>query len=527
MTDIWTADAISTLITSVLRHPDPATAQAMRARIATVLHTLGHPYPEVGEEKIVDAVLESLDKALVEPDSSRVWLLLAILSARLPEQAAVEDATRTAKLDGPLALAAQVLTAAVASQNGEPWQRVEVVSSTVVVDLHHTARTVFATGIQRVARESARRWCRDHELVPIGWTTGYRSLRRLSHNEIARATGAAEAPVAQVTGASPPSIETASEVLVPWLCSYLVPELLAEPERARAFQALVRHSGCTVGMLGFDCVPLTTAETTADVMGSGFPLMLSAATYARRIAAISHGAAREYQGWAGMLAGRDLPGPQVRAVSLPIQAAPAPEPSVQQELTDQVRWQFMLPATPMVLVVGSHEPRKNHLAILHAAELLWRDGLNFSLVFVGGNAWNSERFSARMAELQEQQRPVHSLTAISDEVLWTAYRAARCTVFPSLNEGFGLPVAESLACGTPVITSGFGSMLEIAGAGGALLIDPRSDAELTSALRQLLTDDDLHTRLSAQALALPVRTWDTYAEQSWQYLVYGNEPDGV
>jgi glycosyltransferase involved in cell wall biosynthesis len=92
-------------------------------------------------------------------------------------------------------------------------------------------------------------------------------------------------------------------------------------------------------------------------------------------------------------------------------------------------------------------------------------------------------------------------------------------IFPSLNEGFGLPVAESLASGTPVITSDHGSMREIAVAGGALLVDPRDDLDITGALRALLTDDELHARLSAQARALPHRSWDSYAAELWQYLV--------
>ena len=69
---------------------------------------------------------------------------------------------------------------------------------------------------------------------------------------------------------------------------------------------------------------------------------------------------------------------------------------------------------------------------------------------------------------------------------------ARFTVFPSLNEGFGLPLAESLACGTPAVTSDFGSMREIVdGGGGALLVDPRDDHSVADGMRSLLTDDGL------------------------------------
>lgn len=65
----------------------------------------------------------------------------------------------------------------------------------------------------------------------------------------------------------------------------------------------------------------------------------------------------------------------------------------------------------------------------------------------------------RLAELQAGHRPVQAITALSDDLLWAAYRLARFTLLPSFNESFGLPVAESLASGTtPVVTSDFGSM---------------------------------------------------------------------
>jgi len=116
---------------------------------------------------------------------------------------------------------------------------------------------------------------------------------------------------------------------------------------------------------------------------------------------------------------------------------------------------------------------------------------------------------------------VQLITALPDDLLWAAYRLARCMVFPSLNEGFGLPVAEALAIGTPVITSDFGSMREIAAEGGALLVDPRDDADLRQAMRILICDDDVHARLSQEAAMRSTRTWEQYAADTWAYLVDG------
>ena len=98
------------------------------------------------------------------------------------------------------------------------------------------------------------------------------------------------------------------------------------------------------------------------------------------------------------------------------------------------------------------------------------------------------------------------LPNVGEAELWSLYRTASFTVFPSLTEGFGLPIAESLICGTPVITSNYGAMAEAARAGGALLVDPRNVGEITDAMRRLLTDAEQLRQLADEAQG---RTWPT------------------
>jgi glycosyltransferase involved in cell wall biosynthesis len=90
-------------------------------------------------------------------------------------------------------------------------------------------------------------------------------------------------------------------------------------------------------------------------------------------------------------------------------------------------------------------------------------------------------------------------------------KAARAVLFPSLYEGFGLPILEAMACGTPVMTSNTGAMKEIAQPGTAMLIDPLSIPEMTQAIERLASDDDLCARLSAAGLARAKDFgWDRY-----------------
>jgi glycosyltransferase involved in cell wall biosynthesis len=479
----------------------------MKSRVSTLLSALGTPAPSLGTSPSV-----SIEAALGGARAEEVWLALAVITGRLPDTPTVMRTLRSLRLDGPVPALLASLKASGALDL-PAWSPVEVVTEGVLIDVSHTSRVPIATGIQRVVRESIKRWQRDHSPTFVGWTYGYRALRRLNATERDRAVNGFRESAAPLW-----MWERFDHgpVLVPWRCTFVVPELPAEMDRTPRLQALATFSGCRTGLIGFDCVPMTDAETVADGMAGGFSRYLAAAAHVDRITTISSSSETEYGGWKAMLAGAGQIGPDIRAIPLPVEA-PQPSEDALRQAQDLLR----VGSLPIVLAVGSHEPRKNHLALLHAAELLWREGLLFTLTFVGGNAWNSDRFHARLQQLQARNRPVQAMLALTDDLLWASYRLSFCTVFTSLHEGFGLPVAESLASGTPVITSDFGSMREIAGAGGALLVDPRDDRAIATALRRMLEEPGLREKLAAEAAGLPQRTWDEYASEAWSYLVDG------
>ena len=149
--------------------------------------------------------------------------------------------------------------------------------------------------------------------------------------------------------------------------------------------------------------------------------------------------------------------------------------------------------------------------------------MSFRLLVIGGGGWRTE-FEALVNRLKTRGRDVDVAVQVSDHELREAYRRARFTVLASLHEGYGLPVAESLAYGVPALTTSYGSTAEIAADGGALLVDPRDDDALVRELRRMVTDDALVADLRADALARPVRTWDDYAAELWQTLATGSVP---
>jgi glycosyltransferase involved in cell wall biosynthesis len=494
----------------VIEHGPAAQRAVIRDRIEALLSVLNRPVR--GESSTV--LLNTLMVALADLGPDEAWLAISVLTARLPDVATVHRTVRTARLDGTLVALFDALHQSGQLETVE-WPAVEVVVDGVLVDLHHTAQSQFSTGIQRVARETARHWTRQHGAILVGWTSDYGCFRRLSAAEVNAAFG-------KGANAKPSTGAVSDPVIVPWKCTHLVAELPVEPHRTSVYQSFVAFSRSITGLVGHDCVPLMAAEATAEGMPIGFANYLAVAANADRIAVTCEAAGLEFRGWRTMLRSAGKSGPTIRCIPLAVHADD-PTDDALREAGDLLG----VGSLPIVLSVGSHEPRKNHLALLHAAEVLWREGLLFSLVFVGGNSWNSGEFDAQVRLLQGNNRPVQTILALSEDLLWAAYRLAYCTVFPSLHEGFGLPVAESLASGTPVITSNFGSMREICSRGGALLVDPRNDQELTDALRRLLLSGSLRNELAAEASRVRRRSWAEYAAAVWAYLVEGADPDAL
>lgn len=436
-----------------------------------------------------------------DPSAEDIWLGVAVLAKSLPTEREVIAGLRRVRREG----ARKFVDAALAygRRQGRRRRRVEIARDAVIVDVRHTAETELATGIQRVARETITRWHRDHDIVLTTWTADATALRRLRPDEEATALHGAHPRHAS-------SRDADLRVVVPVGGWFILPELAAESWRTDRIAALARFTSVRTSVIGFDCVPLTSADTVGAGMSAAFMRNLNAVSWMDHVVAISKAAESEYRGWRRMLAARGQSGPAIDSVLLAAEAR-APDSAADERFLDLVG-----PGdAPLVVVVGSHEPRKNHGAVLQAADLLWREGHQFRLLFIGGNSWNSLGFVDRVKRMQADGLPVVALSSVTDEVIWAAYRSARFTMFPSLNEGFGLPIVESVACGTPVITSGFGSMREVGEGIGALFVDPRDDDSVTDGMRRLLSDDAEFERLRAEAAAYRPRSWDDYARDTW------------
>jgi len=143
-----------------------------------------------------------------------------------------------------------------------------------------------------------------------------------------------------------------------------------------------------------------------------------------------------------------------------------------------------------VITVGNIEPRKNQVRLVDAFCALPRELTDpLTLVLVGAGAWNEALIHARVdSALAAGFKVKLLLGSVSDDDLPALYSGARCSVFISVYEGFGMPPLESMACQTPVVSSSRSVMPEVAG-GAALLVDPLDPASITAGLEQMLRLD--------------------------------------
>lgn len=171
---------------------------------------------------------------------------------------------------------------------------------------------------------------------------------------------------------------------------------------------------------------------------------------------------------------------------------------------------------PYVLYVGTLEPRKNLVRLLEAyASLRHSKRSPHSLVLVGSRGWKEQPIFAAVERLQIRDA-VHFIGHVPLDHLVALYNAATVLAFPSLYEGFGLPIVEAMACGTPVVTSPCGSLREIAG-DAAELIDPLDVGSIADGLYHVACNPDHAAMLRSRGLDRASQfTWTEAARQTRQ-----------
>lgn len=277
-----------------------------------------------------------------------------------------------------------------------------------------------------------------------------------------------------------------------WL---LTSEVFAEAERP-GWGEFIRSGRVRTAAIFHDAIPLKFPQITWPQSVARHPAYLKMLGSFDRVWAVSEASRAELTGfwrWQGL---EKLPPVAVLALGADFDGTP------------RVTRRDPPPAVPRLLCVGILEPRKNQQLLLDVGEELWTEGLRFELHLVG--RVNPHFGAPIVARIRSRRRKFPNLRyheAADDGELAQLYATARASVFPTLAEGCGLPLLESLWQGVPCVCSDLPVLRENADGGGCLPVAADDRAAWAFTLRRVLLDDALQARLAAEAVARPLPDW--------------------
>ncbi len=345
---------------------------------------------------------------------------------------------------------------------------------------HTTSRQPFETGIQRVTRRLAPALgLNGFDVVPVGRHEGSGLIEILG-----RGTAAFEA-ARQASGRSP---------------ILFIPELTADLVARGADPASM---GSAYGMrtltLVHDLIPMKLRDHYSAPAVAVFTAYYESLARNDAVLVTTHGVADELRRF---LEDRVLRVPPITVVPLPaqfgdharvVEAAPGRREGEPLRLVSVVSW----------------ERRKNLLRLIRAVMAAQRDAA-IELTVVGRRGLEPA-YDAEVDALLATAPGITVTGRLPDDALVARIAASHATVYPSWEEGFGLPVGESLWLGRPCLCHNASSLAEIAPGGGTLMIDMLEDEAIAGALIAMATQPTLLTRLADEAIRRPLASWHDYA----------------
>ncbi len=342
----------------------------------------------------------------------------------------------------------------------------------ILFDVTKTRSTRHRSGLTRVG--GRLRECLGAAAAEVVWDEG---LRRVSDGN----------PVARRAG--------------DW---FLTAELFSEAERP-GISAFLADRHCRTAAIFHDAIPLKLPHITWPQSVARHPGYMKLLASFDRVWAVSAASREELLGfwrWQGLAR---VPPVEVLTLGADFNGEP------------RARLSELAPSTPSsgaprLLCLGIVEPRKNQSFLLDVCGELWAEGREFTLEVVGRvNPHFGAPIAARLKQLA-RTRPVHFHEAASDAAVAQLYRAARATALPTMAEGCGLPLLESLWRGVPCVCSDLPSLRENAAGGGCLVVTCNDRPAWKSALHAVITDDALHAKLACEATSRPLPTWAEAAQ---------------
>ncbi len=280
---------------------------------------------------------------------------------------------------------------------------------------------------------------------------------------------------------------------------FLTAELFCEEERP-GFWEFLRKPPCRLAAIFHDAIPLKRPDITWPQSVSRHPEYMKMLASFDRVFAVSEASRVELEGfwrWQGVRKKA-----AVEVIALGADGAGAPRRTVPCE-----------PARPSLLCVGIIEPRKNQAFLVDVCESLWAEGLDFDLHLVGRvNPHFGRPIEALIRRVAEARRGLRYHGAADDARVAELYAGATALVFPTVAEGCGLPLLESLWQGVPCVCSDLPVLRENADGGGCLPVAVTDTAAWRVALREIIRDRTLRAMLAGAACTRPLPTWSGATE---------------
>lgn len=557
--------------------PTSASCTSIDQRYAVICEALLFSRP-AGDNQYADLIIHMKEHAFTR---ERIILVLhQLFFARLPKQDEIETLIFYLDNESEQALVERLLSSSEYTSGIQGMVEFESLpSSELLVDVSHTLRFEFNSGIQRVVRcltKQLRDQQRPHRLIELDHTLGgYRlvdsksaislydweapakraSSQQRSGNKsnssgmsfsqrvvsklkkrvrkfvgrrvrekLAKASLRIQAGIRKRRHAgnrggdgAVAGQSTCQKLLFIWNNELLLPELIAEQRCLEKIHPLLSHAALSSTLIVFDMIPIQNPEYF--VSSDGYVRYLSLFRCVDRISCISRAIESDVRQFMPLV-DRVAPPPVVATHYLGGDFADADvvKPSVAVG-ADESRVDVGKESIPLVLTVGSIEVRKNHRRILRAMVLAQKKGCKFRGVFAGYPGWLNEGFLKELAYFQSQGFDIELRSSVSEAELLGLYDEAAFTMYCSMAEGFGLPIVESVMRGVPCITSNRGCMQEIAEQiGGCVLADPMSETSLCEAIDSLLSNPQLLSDLTQTASEATWTNWADYADAIYEFV---------
>ncbi len=380
---------------------------------------------------------------------------------------------------------------------------------TVYYDVENTLTVPFITGIQRVTRElskvvlSADFKSTTFLFVPVIYDHTHLKWRRLSSSEtrsLLSATPCSTKLTSRIINKVKQSIPPAKSL---YLNRFSEDSFFVDMDsswhsllKRKTLLPNLKESGVRLVKLHYDIIPLlfpeTTHPNTVKLFGEHLQSHIKHSELFLCISDTTRSDIKQY------CEQRSINGPILHTIKL----GTNPPQSVPRE---QRHTHTATPYGRYILAIGTIEPRKNYSLLLKAFEQI-QHKTDLNVIIVGKTGWLADDITSQLTSHPAYGSRLHHLKHINDSQLEAFYQNAWLSVVPSLYEGFGLPVVESLARGCPTICSNAGSLQEV-GADSVYFFSPESEDELASLILKLDSNNEEYDTLSAKARHYQPTNW--------------------